>query len=144
VPQRLDRPWRREDPDRYRQKGWKRQEDRAATVQPGGHRQPGSGNQPGASRKGDGRGDYLLVSAKTTSGKSIRVERGWLEAVVQQARAVRRVPALYFGFDSKGAGREDWLAVPDRAARRAFEVVEAVLEGDYGRAEEAAQMFLLG
>lgn len=106
-------------------------------LQPGGRRQPGSGNGEGASRKGDSRGDLFLVSAKTTAGAGIRVERGWLTSAAQQARNVRLLPALVFGFDGAGSGRLDWMAFEMVTAKVMIDVIDAVRRGDSEAAEAA-------
>lgn len=109
-------------------------------MQPGGCLQPGSGNGEGATRKGDSTGDLFLISAKTTEAKSIRVERAWLEGIARQARNARKAPALMFGFDSEGAGREDWVAFPAPLAKTLIEMAEAAARGDAEAARALAEL----
>lgn len=142
-PRKLDRKWRSEQPRASNERsGWREQEARLPQLQPGGRVQRGSGSGRAASSKGDGTGDLFLVSAKTTEDpeqKGIRVERAWLEDIAQQARAVRKRPALLLGFDrADGAPRLDWLALPIEDQQRLIDIAVAAHSGEPVKAKVLA------
>lgn len=144
-PRRLDRKWRgrKVQPPNARS-GWREQEARLHEIHPGGREQRGSGSGRGASSKGDSTGDYFLISGKTTEKKGMRVERDWLEEIVQQARNVGKRPALAFGFDrdDDGQQRNDWLALPVETAKDLIEIAVALHEGETAKAKALANLLL--
>lgn len=140
----LDRKWRTDAPKPRRRVGWEEQEAQLPQLQPGGAVQRGSGNGRRASAKGDGTGKHFLVSAKTTEDpgqKGLRVERGWLEEITQQARALTppKHPALLLGFDrDDGRPREDWLALPIQTQQALIDIAVAAHRGDDAEARALA------
>lgn len=142
MPERINRAWMDEPlKPAAKDAGWRKQEARLPSLQPGGRQQKGSGNVRGASRKGDSIGDLFLVEAKTTEKAALRLERTWLEGIKQQAEAVHLRPALAFGFDA-GAGREreDWLGFPLELAELLIAVYAAVRDGKQDEAVRLAEL----
>lgn len=138
---KLDRKWRGAGPRQPSNagSGWREQEGRLPQLQPGGRVQRGSGSGRAASSKGDGTGDLFLISAKTTVARGIRVERVWLEEIEQQARVVRKRPALLLGFDrAEGEPRLDWLALPIADQERLIAIAQAAYEGEAAKARALA------
>lgn len=118
--------------------GWADQEDRAALAVPGGRRTPGSGSSWRPSRRSDIVGERWRAQSKTTSKPSIRVVRDDLATITREARETGRLPALVFGFDDGGAGREDWVAFPIGDAQALMQIAVALEAGDVDGARRAA------
>jgi hypothetical protein len=121
--------------------GWEQQEARTERVL-GGKRVKGSGCSTRRSHKSDVSAGLWRVEDKTTGGKTLAVERGWLEKIAGEAQDNRQRPALQLGFDedAEHSVREDWLAFPMLDAARMMQIVEKVLAKDYGEAKALAEL----
>lgn len=131
----VDRPRRRlQNPRVAKPPGWDDQE-RLLAAEHKGRRQPGSGS--GSRHKGDVTEDLLLIEAKTTGKESISIKREWVLDIRRKAAETGQLPALTFGFDDQGLGREDWTALPSRTAAVLAKIARAVRVQDF---EEATRL----
>jgi hypothetical protein len=117
--------------------GWEAQEERTAKLT-GGERVAGSGCSTRRKKKGDVTTRLFRVEDKTTEGSSLSVKREWLEKIAGEAVDNRQLPALTFGFDDNGSGREDWMAFQATTAAKLIRIAELVLSRDYGEAQAVA------
>ena len=92
----------------------------------GARLQPGSGNQ--AHAKGDvdiPKSETFLLECKTTEKRHLVLEMSWLRKITREARAVRKTPALVFGFEGMTPPTpKDWVAIP----RESFEALIAAAQ----------------
>jgi len=71
---------------------------------------PGSGS---GRTKGDGlHGFKRMMEKKSTTKKSIKLEREWLEKLEKQAFEANRDPVLVIEFDVMKFGSRSWAVVP--------------------------------
>lgn len=68
-------------------------------------RTPGSGNQWHS--RGDVTTDSTIISCKSTSAQSIRIEAKWLDELVEIAEAAHKIPVLAIELE----GHEPWHAL---------------------------------
>ena len=149
----LDRKWRREereqgikrDRDIKSEKHWKEAEEVGARS----HKAKttvGSGCSWRPDRKLDSVGERWRMSSKTTAGgkgeKSIRIEREWFREATRAAQAELHQPAVHIGFDPDHRDkREDWIAVPVAVFKRINEVLDAVEQREYTKANVLLDLF---
>lgn len=79
----------------------------------GGQARPASGALQGA--KGDIDLGDILMEAKSTTGKSMALQRDWLLKIAQEARSEQKYPALAISFvrpDGRPLLDGEWVAVP--------------------------------
>lgn len=79
----------------------------------GGKGRPASGALPGA--KGDIELETVLLEAKSTTGKSMSLQRDWLLKIAHEARSEHKTPALSISFvtpDGNPILDGQWVAVP--------------------------------
>jgi hypothetical protein len=96
---------------------------------------PASGAMVGA--KGDFAshlGKPVLFEAKSTTGKTLAVEFGWLVKITSEALKEGKTPALVLGFvQPDGRPRpnceSEWVAVPITEYQEMMEVVNAARKG---------------